>query len=98
MIDDKGVEQPVHAARRVFLARGAAFVADWKKTRGRAPRADDFQAAAVEWLKDGICGGRSTRARERNDNEGVEGAPAALRNGLSRRIRGRVYGEGLGGP
>ena len=51
MIDDKGVEQPVYATHRAFLARGAAFVAAWKKTHGRVPTADEFRAAAVEWLK-----------------------------------------------
>jgi hypothetical protein len=52
LIDDKGVEQPVYATHRDFLARGAAFVTEWKKARGRVPTADEFRAAASEWLKD----------------------------------------------
>lgn len=50
LIDDKGVPQPSYETHAQFLTKAKSYVAEFVRTRRRAPSRSEFGIAALEWL------------------------------------------------
>lgn len=51
MIDDRGVRQPVYETHRRLYERARRWVAEFIARAGRQPTAEEYAAAAGEWLR-----------------------------------------------
>jgi hypothetical protein len=50
MIDDKGVKQPIYNTYQRFYQQGREYVAEFRKSHGRLPTMEEYDAEAVKFL------------------------------------------------